>query len=508
MEEKSLGSGGSSEHGSGIEGPHGERRRRAHEILAVQESYLERLENELTAQLQLLADEVQQSVQLSEAASGEQGESAAVSALQTQLDALKQQFEALDAQCEQLRGQNDQARLDQARLEQELRVRETLLKESQCRDEQRHVESAALRQELADVQAQFSAARNRQTALEQELTTERDRFETRLEETKAQRRRIAREFKQQRAEHLAELAERKAELETLARTSDRELQAQLEALKAELQRATEEHARELAELRNTPTSDADPAALQELRKERDQLSQRLAMAEAKLTEAASDAEQDPRKRDELQRRFEMAVEEVRELKRTNAELENKLKSRGGNSGAGGSPAPGGGLDWEAQKQRLLASLEADSDDEDDEAAREERTSIEGTIRITDQIVAQKDLEIAELKEQLEHHVGMSDSSLSSAAAELLDNDEVIRQEREKLSQMQAEWREKIGEAEIEISVQRAKLARERAEVDEKLRQLQIEQENHVPHEDSSEPGKPVRGRWLARLGLKDLDEGK
>jgi chromosome segregation ATPase len=200
----------------------------------------------------------------------------------------------------------------------------------------------------------------------------------------------------------------------------------------------------------------------------------------------------------------MAVEEVRELKRTNAELENKLKSRGAGSSAP-SPASGGALDWEAQKERLLASLEADGDD--DEEAVEERTSIEGTIRVTDQIVAQKDREISELKERLEQHGGAG-SSQSAAIAELLDRDEIIRQEREKLTQLQVEWRQKIGEAEIEISVQRAKLARDRAELEEKVRQYQLDQDNRSYSEDNSEPTKPTRGKWLARLGLKDLDEQK
>jgi hypothetical protein len=83
---------------------------------------------------------------------------------------------------------------------------------------------------------------------------------------------------------------------------------------------------------------------------------------------------------------------------------------------------------------------------------------------------------------------------------------VIRQEREKLTQVQAEWREKIGKAEIDISVQRAKIARERAEFDEKIRQFEAQQERRGPNDDS-DADKPARGRWLARLGLS-IDESK
>ena len=239
-----------------------------------------------------------------------------------------------------------------------------------------------------------------------------------------------------------------------------------------------------------------------LREERDRFARRLADAEAKLSKQSQAGASDQQASSDLQRRFELAVEEVRELKRTHAELELKLKARGTTAPS----APGGGLNWEAQKQRLLASLEAD--DDDDEEARQERTSIEGTIRITDEVVAQKDVEIAELRRSLEDRAPQT-TNQSVAIADLLDKDEIIRQEREKISAMQAEWREKIGEAEIDISVQRAKLARERAELDEKLRQLQSQQESHAESDiPQNESGKPARGRWLARLGLKDLDDPK
>src|SRR5690606_25103940 len=158
-----------------------------------------------------------------------------------------------------------------------------------------------------------------------------------------------------------------------------------------------------------------------------------------LAERPSAEGGDSRKRDDLQRRFEMAVEEVRELKRANAELENKLKHRGG-----GSPAAavgGGGPHWEAPKQKLLASREADAGDEDEDA-REERASIESTIQITERIVAQKDREIEALREQLEQLSG--GGTRSAAINELLDSDEIILQEREQLAALQQEWRQKIG----------------------------------------------------------------
>jgi hypothetical protein len=161
------------------------------------------------------------------------------------------------------------------------------------------------------------------------------------------------------------------------------------------------------------------------------------------------------------------------------------------------------MDWESQKKRMLASLE--EDDRDDEESVAERQTVEGTIRITDQIVEQKDREIAELKRLLE---GTSAGAGAGAAAvaDLFDGDELIRQEREKLQLAQVEWREKIGKAEIDISVERAKIARERMELEEKLRLYQNEQATRPSDGASAVPEKPARGRWLSRLGLKDLND--
>jgi chromosome segregation ATPase len=543
MDEKCLAPGDGGEPAS-LEGPASERRRRAHETLSAQRSQLDQLENQLAEQLRQLADEMAESLRLAESASTREGESGALAALESQFAALKGKFASLDAESDALRRELEQSQLDRGRLEQELRVRDALLKEAQGHAETSRVESATVRERLADAEAQLAAAHEMQSALEHKLVELREQAAAEQEKTKAQRRRIAREFKQQRAERLAELDRRKAELESLAggrhadlesrlaraqsellaslreldelraasagRSDDsqqarRELEALHEeaaALRAQLEQTQAEHAREIERLEAAQPPAADPAELEKLKRERENLVERLTEAEAALRQRTTSGEQDASQRHEIERRFEVAVEEVRELKRANAELEAKLRSRAGAP----VPAAGGSLDWEAQKQRLLASLEADSDDEE---AVAERTSIEGTIRITDQIVAQKDQQIAELERQIAELSELSAAgSTSSAAAELLDRDEVIRQEREKLAEAQAEWRKKIGQAEIDISVERAKIARERAVLEEKVRQFQLEQERLAANQESSDPSKPARGRWLARLGLKDLDETK
>lgn len=96
---------------------------------------------------------------------------------------------------------------------------------------------------------------------------------------------------------------------------------------------------------------------------------------------------------------------------------------------------------------------------------------------------------------------------AAAAAQLVDTDELIRQERESLRQLQESLREQPRQAEVDISLERAKLARERAEVDEKLRQLESERPNlatGILAEAAGDKGRKQAGRkWLTRLGLGD-----
>ncbi len=245
--------------------------------------------------------------------------------------------------------------------------------------------------------------------------------------------------------------------------------------------------------------------LDELRAERQHLLDRLAQSENDPG-SHPQTELSEQQHDDLRRRFEMAVEDVRELKACNAELEEKLRQgvRGEQAAVTNSPSDTG-LDWAAQKQRLLAQLD-DFDDDDEEEARD-KLAVDGAIRITDQVVAEKEKEIVELKAQLakapaeqEHHAG---------AADLIGNDEAIQSERAKLIQLQDDWKQKLRKAEIEISVEKAKVARERTQLEEQLHVYEArlaEQEANGPtSSDSNKPKKLGKRKWLSRLGLADDD---
>ena len=61
-----------------------------------------------------------------------------------------------------------------------------------------------------------------------------------------------------------------------------------------------------------------------------------------------------------------------------------------------------------------------------------------------------------------------------------------------------------------MSVQRAKMARERNELEEKQRHIDQQKTDQVNTDaDDAAAGKskkPSRGRWLSRLGLKETEE--
>jgi hypothetical protein len=160
--------------------------------------------------------------------------------------------------------------------------------------------------------------------------------------------------------------------------------------------------------------------------------------------------------------------------------------------------------WEATKRRLLSQLENESGD----FSADERLTVEGAIRITDEVVHQRDQEIAALKEQLARQSGqLSEASAAASTMEgVFSQDDVIQHERERLVALEHEWGEKVRQAEVELSVERANIARERATLNEKIRALEAQSDQPAAEkEPTTKAAKAKRRelRWLDRLGLKD-----
>ncbi len=203
--------------------------------------------------------------------------------------------------------------------------------------------------------------------------------------------------------------------------------------------------------------------------------------------------------DDLQRRFEMAIADLRQYKQRNADLESQIDAKSE------SEPSGSALDWESRKQQLLSTLESTPENEEATAAR---ITIEGTIRITDEVIAQKDREIAELKSVLaQQSCNLGSVAVGAATiAGMLDADELIRHERERLERMQEECTQKSRVAEVEISVERARLARAWADLEDRLASARPAEPAEPASNAANQPPAGQR-RWWAFLGLKETSGG-
>ena len=413
-----------------------------------------------------------------------------------------------------------------ARQRDALRVQ---LDEQQSQAEQRAAEAARLAEEVTALRATAKHAAHTDSVLI-ELQRDHEALKGQLDEQARSAHEKGRQLADEAAQRAAEAGQSQQQIDTLSDQLEQavakggadqaELREQLTAHKKQLNQRAEElnelrvQVSQLNEERETlnqqlatasASGDADSLALG---KECDKLKGQIVELESRL--ANSDGSAATADLQNLRKRFELAIEDVRDLKKQNSQLEEKL-SRASSSTAPAADASGEGFDWESQKQRLLASLESDFED-DDEETKKARLTIEGTVRITDQVVADKDQEIADLTRLLDEQSNrVGDVAVGAAAiAGMLDQDELIQQERENLKHATEEWREKLGKAELEISLERAKIARERAEYEEQLQDLKSRlgdiAAGDSPSSTPANPGKPARGRWLAKLGLKDKDD--
>ena len=435
-------------------------RARSRDFLQAQQERLDHLEEEIRQQVAEL-DEVRQENDTSEARS----------------DTLAQRLSELDGQTARLL---DHRSLLLTQQEVMLTSREQAFADHEARAAiltERATELTTLEEQVARTKEESEHAEAEWHALREQLQTEQ-----------GERQRIDEQLQHQQQS---------------ADTAAAEMAQTLERLRQE----RDEQNAKLVEL-ETHAGDASQASddLKQLRQERDALRTQLTAAESRASESHSSSDPSAAAQiDELNRRFETAVEDARKLKQCNAEMEEELlaqRSRGPTA----SEAPSQHFDWESQKKRLIASLDGG---DDSQAAAEERTTVEGTVQITDQIIAEKDRELRALRDQLANQSAAPaiDGAAAADAAQVLDQDDMIQQERDKLRQMQEEQLEKQRKAEIELAVERAKVARERASVDEQIAEHKLRDKAAAEgKETSDEGGEAPRGRWLSRLGLQDLDD--
>jgi chromosome segregation ATPase len=281
-----------------------------------------------------------------------------------------------------------------------------------------------------------------------------------------------------------------------------DLQHKFDLALADVQKLKHENGDLREELAGRPeANDQESPELVAIRTERDALAARVDELEQAATAADSTSDQDA---DDLNRRFQMAVDDVRQLKQENAQLREQL-AKAPPSGGGGAHV--GSNDWAAQRARLVAMLEQeDGDGPLDAARKKERASIQSTIETTDRILAEKEREIAQLQSARQSQ-DRSDRADDTArdAEQCLNADELIAAERGRLATLQAELEGKLRAAELELSVERAKLAREQSALKERLFDLQKIESQAGPAAEPVDHKQPRR-RWLSALGLGEEGE--
>jgi DNA repair exonuclease SbcCD ATPase subunit len=437
--------------------------------------------------------------------------------LRAELETLQRQFAAAQEQMreeqqashDRLQSWENDLLAKSAELElQEVRLREGQRELARMQEEFTHdaQQLARGRERLTERLRQLDEQHEKLVAERQQLLDEIERERKNHREERERLQAAAREaasgMAPEAAEEIASLREQLADLQTQLEERTTELlqrQAECRSLEEQLLAAAaadnEQMILELTdEVERLQARLADSS--EQVKRLRDELHDAQASGDSALRQEL----------DDLRDRYQMAVEDLRNERARSVALENKLANA-----KAGSPADSQGMDWESQKRRLLAALEADFDD-DDEQALEDRITIEDVIRRTDAAIVEKERELAELREVLnQQSANLGNMAIGAAAiAEILDQDELILQERQNLEHLKKQLEEKYRQAEIELSMERAKIARERQELEEKMRSVEDELHRlrkNKPADDAAEEagGKTQRGRWFKRLGLKDDD---
>ncbi len=253
-------------------------------------------------------------------------------------------------------------------------------------------------------------------------------------------------------------------------------------------------------------------------------------AEAPPAEASWATDEFAEEHEELLRRVQQLTADNEEFSEENRELQRELAEARAAGSTVSTTANITGRDaadlltWDQRKELIYRQMEDDSFDAEsflstlstkmpdvmeetgsDEQADPARLAAQVFDRLESLSgeVLRRDAEVAELRALLEQreHAGEGVAVGAAAIAQMLDGDDLIRQERERLQQMQIDWEEKFRQAEIEASLERAKLSRERQDQQRRIAELE-ESLEHARRENAVAAGGDGRKRrWLAELGL-------
>jgi chromosome segregation ATPase len=317
------------------------------------------------------------------------------------------------------------------------------------------------------------------------LLTARDEFDTLVDYIEEQ-------------ERLAEEAERNKPDPNQPTDREQTLQLELEQLRVQIDFLSTE----LQELRNAPPPNEEE--LEDLRVQVEHLKQELKIARDVPPQDDSEIEQLQLEIDQLRRELSQVRKESMDHKSQAAELSSQIARMKGPNQRERSQV----MSWEERKQAMLEQLESESE-EASPAEKEQLLEIERVIQETSDEIQKRDAEIDDLRNLLAQQSMISQDGLAigaAAIAEAIDSDALVIAERMKLKELQAEWEQKQRQAEIEMSLERAKLARERLELQEKIRDMEDSESEHHAEPGATPPEARVgrrKGKWLSRLGLKE-----
>ncbi len=438
--------------------------------------------------------------------------------LRAELETLQRQFAAAQEQMREEQQANHD-RLQKWENDLLAKAAELELQEVRLREGQR--ELARLQEEFTIDAQQLARGRERLTERLRQLDEQHEKLVAERQQLLDEIERERRHHREERERLQAAAREAAAGMAPEATEEIARLREELDKLQTQLEERTTELLQRQAECRSLEEQLLAAAAAADNEQTIVELTSEVERLQTRLVESSELVEQlreelrtarisgDSALRQELEdlrERYQMAVEDLRNERARSVALEDKLANY--KAGAVDDTA---GMDWESQKRRLLAALEADFD-EDDPRAVEDRLTIEDVIRRTDAAIVEKEREIAELREVLnQQSANLGSMAIGAAAiAEILDQDELIQQERQNLEHLKKQLEEKYRQAEIELSMERAKIARERQELEEKMRSVEDELSRlrkSKPADDAADEsgGKGQRGRWFKRLGLKDDD---
>ncbi len=205
---------------------------------------------------------------------------------------------------------------------------------------------------------------------------------------------------------------------------------------------------------------------------------------------------------ELRGELSCLEERIRSLQDQNTELASQLAQasirKSLNLTAENDPT----LTWEQRKAIMFASDAPDSSDASsaDPELSSQIAQLQAELQIRNEEVQQLQALLEQRPQQIEEGTALGAASL----AMMLDSDELIREERQRLQELQAEWEAKFREVEIAASIERANLARQRMQLEKQNAELE-EQLTHLKRElrQEEQAGPNQKRRWLAKLGLAE-----